>query len=500
MLRKSNAVRTALQPHQQRVVDRIQRDDQPGLVVAHGMGSGKTLSGIAAAEALGGTARVIVPASLQSNFSKEIAKHQDPNKRDAKYEIDSMQRIARTRSIAPADTQIIDEAHRLRDSGGAASQTVAQSKAKKRLLLTGTPFYNHPHDIAPLMNIAAGHNVLPQQRADFEREYVQNIASKPGLVARYLRGIKPGEVAGLKNTEHLRGLLQKWVDYHENTQEHFPERVDTTIEAPLSTKQRELYDHMMGTAPPWLRYKIRNGLPPSKQEAKNLNSFLTGVRQVSNSTGGFDKRAPEQAATDSAKIQEAVNRLQAGIKANPRHRALVYSNFLEAGINPYSAELKRRGIAHGHFTGQQSKSERDSQVVAYNEGRLPVMLLSSAGGEGLDLKGTRQIQILEPHFNREKLEQVIARGVRFKSHAHLSPEERRVAVEHYVSTLPRSKAKKLFGMKQDKGVDEYLRQMSSDKDRLNEQMRTLLRQKAASVLQPVVASLVRRMAEQEHGA
>jgi SNF2 family DNA or RNA helicase len=470
-------VATELQPHQQRVVRRIK--EQPGLVVAHGMGSGKTLTSIAAADELGGTANVIVPAALQGNYKKEIAKHApEPN---AKFEIQSLQRIARSRELPEADINIIDEAHRLREAGGAAQQTIAKAKSKKRLLLTGTPFYNHPHDISSLVNIAAGDKIMPGTRADFEKQYVQNVAEKPGFIARHLRGIAPGEVKALKNTEQLKGILDKWVDYHENTAEGFPTRNDVTVNTPLSETQLKHYKHVMGDAPAWLRYKVKKGLPPTKQEAQDLNAFLSGVRQVSISPGGYDTAlSPEQAAGQSSKIQEAANRLQERLKKNPQHRAVVYSNFLESGINPYAAELKRRGIAHGQFTGAQTKEERDAQVRAYNEGKLPVLMLSSAGGEGLDLKGTRQIQLLDPHFNKEKLEQVIARGIRYKSHEALDPTQRNVDVEHYVGTMPAPTGlRKMLGKKQEKGVDEYLRQLSADKDRLNEQMRGLLRPKAA---------------------
>lgn len=50
-LEKLAAVSTPLLPHQQRAVDRLQREDQPGLVAIHGLGSGKTLTSIAAQEA-----------------------------------------------------------------------------------------------------------------------------------------------------------------------------------------------------------------------------------------------------------------------------------------------------------------------------------------------------------------------------------------------------------------------------------------------------------------
>jgi N12 class adenine-specific DNA methylase len=63
---KLSEIQTKLQPHQQRVVDRLQQSDQPGLVVIHGLGSGKTLSSIAAQDALGLDATTVVPAALQA--------------------------------------------------------------------------------------------------------------------------------------------------------------------------------------------------------------------------------------------------------------------------------------------------------------------------------------------------------------------------------------------------------------------------------------------------
>jgi len=66
---------TKLKPHQQRVVDRMQDEDQPGLVVVHGLGSGKTLTSIAVADALGLKADVVTPAALQQNYRKELSAH-----------------------------------------------------------------------------------------------------------------------------------------------------------------------------------------------------------------------------------------------------------------------------------------------------------------------------------------------------------------------------------------------------------------------------------------
>ncbi len=471
---KTADVSTPLQPHQQRVVDKIKK--QPGLVVAHSMGTGKTLTSLAAAESMGMPTSVVVPASLQSNYKKEMAKHVSEPK--AQYNVESLQRIARSGKAPEGRLLVVDEAHRLREPGTKAQAAIRHSGADKRLLLTGTPLYNRPHDLARLVNIAAGDSVFPQSRGEFNQKYIGEKIVKPGFFAKVFKGVKPGSIPELKNKEEMGKALQQWVDFHENTKSpDFPTRRDVNVETQMSPEQKEIYESVMGDAPAWVRYKVKKGLPPSKQESKSINAFLSAARQVSVTPGGFmENSTPGEAAKLSPKIQEAFSRLQQRIAENPQHKALVYSNFLESGIDPYESLLQQHKIPYGKFTGQMARKSRNETIKSYNEGRLRALLVSSAGGEGLDLRGTRQIQVLDPHWNKEKLEQVIARGIRYKSHSDLPEDQRNVDVESYSSVMPEpGKLRKLLGAKRPGGVDEYLRTMSRDKDVLNQQVRALLR-------------------------
>ena len=68
-----------------------------------------------------------------------------------------------------------------------------------------------------------------------------------------------------------------------------------------------------------------------------------------------------------------------------------------------------------------------------------LLLASGAGSEGLDLKGTRLMQLLEPHWNESRLDQVIGRGIRYRSHEGLPPEDRNgkvTPVRGNISTEP----------------------------------------------------------------
>lgn len=469
-LEKLALVQTALQPHQQRVVDRIQKEDQPGLVVAHGLGSGKTLTSIAAQEALNMPADIVVPAALQANYQKEVIKHLQGESQERS--IQSMQNVAVKNQRPDKDMLIIDEAHRARDPGSKTYQTLSKNKAQKRLLLTGSPFYNHPVDIAPLVNMAAGKTVLPSNQQEFERQYVSQAKVSPGLSGR-LRGIRSGTVPTLnkKREEELRQHFGKWVDYHPGSEVDYPtvEREDINVE--MTPEQLGVYETVMNKAPAWVAYKIRKGLPPSKQEAQQLNAFLSGVRQISNTTAAFQ---PDEEHQDP-KIQKAFENLKKNLDENPRSKAVVYSNFLESGLDPYKRRLREAGISYGEFTGEMPKAQRDELVRQYNANKIRALLLSSAGGEGLDLKGTRLMQILDPHWNEEKIKQVEGRGVRFRSHAELPEEERKVLIQRYLATRPRVGLAEKFRLKDPGGSsDQYLAQRAAEKERLIQQFRELL--------------------------
>lgn len=470
-LAKIAEVTTPLLPHQQRVVDRLKEPGQRGLVAVHGLGSGKTLTSIAAQDALKMPASVIVPAALQKNYDKEVAKHTTGE--TPPRDMATLQLVARRGQPPQNPMLIVDEAHRARDPATKTYKALEKSEAEKRLLLTGSPFYNHPSDIAPLINLAAGADVLPKDKGTFEQNYIMDRKVNPGLIDRVFRGIKPGSVPTLnrRREKELRSVFGQWIDHHPGSTENFPEIRREEVHVPMTPEQLKVYDTTMGQAPAWVAAKVKKGLPPSKAESKDLNAFLSAVRQISNSTAGF------QTAGDphDPKIEAAFKRLKQMLDEDPTAKGVVYSNFLESGINPYRQRLADAGIPFGEFTGEMKDRDRNQIVQDYNAGKLRALLLSSAGGEGLDLKGTRLMQVLDPHWNDEKLRQVEGRAARFMSHADLPEDKRNVLVQHFLATRPRAGILEKLRLKDPGGSsDEYLSQRAEDKDQLIKQFKALL--------------------------
>ena len=67
--------------------------------------------------------------------------------------------------------------------------------------------------------------------------------------------------------------------------------------------------------------------------------------------------------------------------------------------------------------------------------KIKVILISKAGSEGLDFKFIRQVHILEPWYNMNRVEQIVGRAVRNFSHKDLPFEKRNVEIFMYGSLL-----------------------------------------------------------------
>lgn len=71
-----------------------------------------------------------------------------------------------------------------------------------------------------------------------------------------------------------------------------------------------------------------------------------------------------------------------------------------------------------------------------NGEKIKVVLISSVATEGVDFKNVREIHILEPWYNLGKMEQIVGRGVRNRSHIDLDEKHRNVTIYHHVNSLP----------------------------------------------------------------
>jgi hypothetical protein len=185
----------------------------------------------------------------------------------------------------------------------------------------------------------------------------------------------------------------------------------------------------------------------------------------------------------SPKIKFIVNRLRTcqGV-------SFIYSRFIAAGglalaialeVNGYmAAGARSRNILKGHeFVGQCALCEQkanahtntdhpftqahyvflsgdtglsgnnresiDKATISsgpesnVNGQRIKVIIGSTVAGEGIDLKFIREIYVLDTWFHLNKLEQILGRGIRNKSHIALPKEKRNVTVYLLTNQFPK---------------------------------------------------------------
>ena len=494
-------------PHQKKVIEYMKKTGQRGIILYHGLGSGKTITSIGIAETMDNKVIVIVPASMRTQWDEELDNVKVKDK--SRYNIMSYEGFLKDADkISSINEKIIimDEAHRIRTTTGKIASTALKilQNAYKVILLTGTPMVNSPVDMSPLINAVSGENILPEDERQFKdkfymtntmkvvstknvckyhsiacsqggKKYKMDMCKYHHVMWAIGRQSPPGTSKTL-NTTDLEGKnsVSEWkiyskkriqdarsvanlVELKPNVSEYakyvnhfisyykpkesikdFPKVSSKNIKVKMSDEQNKKYQSAQKKVNSSDMELLQKGIEVTRKTA-SFNAFLNSTRQISNTYNGN---------TNTPKLKKVVE----FISKNPKP-VIVYSNWIENGIEPLSKMLESSNINHLKFIGGMSDSKKHIVVENYNNGEIDVLLLSSSGGEGLDLKKTRQIHILEPHWNDAKISQVIGRGIRYKSHEDLPVSERKVVVVHWISTP----------LGEGKGTDEYLYELSDKK-------------------------------------
>uniref|UniRef100_A0A6C0H5R5 Helicase ATP-binding domain-containing protein n=1 Tax=viral metagenome TaxID=1070528 RepID=A0A6C0H5R5_9ZZZZ len=137
---------------------------------------------------------------------------------------------------------------------------------------------------------------------------------------------------------------------------------------------------------------------------------------------------------------------------------LIYSNFIAGGIIPmaislesmgynnidtnlmyeYKSRQKREYMTYAMITGDKRITHNVQKIIStlvnpnnYEGKNIKIILISESGSEGLDFKNIRQMHVMEPWFNMNRIEQIIGRGCRNFSHKNLPFNERNVQIFLY---------------------------------------------------------------------
>jgi SNF2 family DNA or RNA helicase len=483
----------SLRPHQRQAVDYAESFGGRALV-AHGTGTGKTLTAIATFEEAKdrGEARkalVITPASLKHNFVvKGVQQFTNSTIGElgskADYEVVSFDKFRRDPQIVlkqvRPDTIIVDEIHRAKDPRTKTHRSLMEASeypgVDRFLGLTGSFISNHPRDIVPLLDIIHPGHELGSPQA-FSKMHTRVEHESGGFLKPSRRKVvlKKQPVLGRK----IEGKLH-YIE-HADVKGDMPRMNVEEVHVPMTREQHNLYEFALGRLSSRARAKIRAGLPVPQKEATHIFGIIQKARQASNSVGTHKEMDLAQAAERTPKIKRVMDDVQKHLGEKRDNQAVLFTHLVHGGADALQAGLEARGIKAGIYAGAGGKMgvTKESRIRDYNDfmkRKKRAIILTPAGGEGVSLDNATFFGEVDRHYNPEKNDQAIARAVRMGGLSHRKPEDRVVDVKRYHSDPRTAWYWKLLGRKE-VGIDEWIGNVANEKARLNREMRDVARER-----------------------
>lgn len=298
----------------------------------------------------------------------------------------------------------------------------AAKYASRALGLTATPMVNEPMDIANLVSIARGDGTC-LSRAAF------NV---------------------IMRDPHLRKTVfgHTFYFYDAPLTNDFPEaRLASQAKTSIVLTGEDLYKYD--------QFEARHPeLLTGSFDGKNVEAFYNGIRRFANTL-------------NSLKAQRVID-IIAHLPETQR-RTIITSQFIEYGIKTLEKALNKHDISFVTITGDSNEKQRMNAIAQFREENVPVLLLSTAGVQGLDFKGVRNVIIMEPFWNESMRIQAVGRAVRFRSHLHLPKKQQFVTV--YDIHLTKGNATTTGSSHT---VDEIITELSNTKEEAIRSMRRLL--------------------------
>lgn len=512
-----------LRPHQIDACAVFGRMNHRGLLLYYDMGSGKTLTALAAAQNLllrNAITSVVIacPNAVIPQFKEHIEEMKIPKK---PFTI-TTHRSLRPDAITGNTLLIIDEVHKLK--GEETDYKIALkacSRARKVLAMTGTPLVNHPSDIAPIMALVNFDKIVyliteGEEWRDYvvdSTQYILNSLSNltknkerdPGntrpFVVKATTAFKRVFMFGDKNrsmqfnTERKNDLfefLKCDIMYYapdKNSRmykDQYPSSSEYIVRVPMTKEQTE---YQLSVAKKELS-RIQKVFAVT--DLKQLMSYFQKLRVhgdfaydstfwepygVKNLTEYIRKKEKEgmklhdidvPLPPNRPKLESIVKKIEETAKKN--QKTVVYTAYKTEVHSILRTMLRIREISFGTIDSDISDRERDIVKQQYNNDEIKVLLLSPSGQVGLDLKNTSVMIVVEPDWNESSIQQAIARAIRSGSHDGRVP--RHVDVYRYIATLyPGMKAQgNVFRVVGEKSADEHLQDIASRKQRVNGRM------------------------------
>jgi SNF2 family DNA or RNA helicase len=366
------------------------------LLLADGMGLGKTIQTIAALRILYHrqeieSALVVCPASLMAQWRRELARWApdlkavpvvgDPTERGHLWQVPAHVKLVSYDTLRgdvldlrdspalrkPWGSVILDEASRIKNRRSAVSIACKRLPRERSWALTGTPLENSLEDVVSLLEfLQAGESAAPSSAAGPEEV-------KSRLRTRLLRRRKEDVLPELP-----------------------PKRInEVTIELPA--RQREAYDRAEREG------IVQLTAAEGSVTIAHVLELIARLKQICNE---------DPASGESGKMEDLIERMR--ILVAEGQRALIFSQFTDSrfGIGRIAEALREfRPLA---FTGRLTLSQREAAVERFvrHPEHKALLLSLRAGAQGLNLQAASYVFHFDRWWNPAVEEQADSRAHR----------------------------------------------------------------------------------------
>ena len=431
-----------LGPHQLSVVNRMldptrKAQGVKGLLVYHKMGFGKTLTAIACALQLR-SAKVYIaaPKTVQRHWIDQCRRYNVPRFEVLTHEAGLKKLAANPGMLGPGSLLVVDESHNMRTpiqynrktqkiAAGtkARDMLLACQAAEDILLLTGTPVVNYASDLLNAACALHGKDDVAGYR----------------LYRKLFKAARPQSLGGLS------ALFRDRVSVASGRVPDMPELVEKVVHMVMDPEH----------------YKFYKGVEAEQilltADEKDPWIFMNAVRRAVNA--GIEESGPDaQRRFYGGKLKLVQTKVPRWLAKDAGEKIVIYTSWCEFGVLMLKDALSTLGVRCHVINGSTSAEERGRFVKEYNDGRVRVMLFTAAGAEGMDLRGTTRVVVVEPHWNPARTDQAVARAVRRGSHSHLPVDKRVVKVYRMLLDKPEDPKHEF------PSVDLFMWQMAYDKD------------------------------------
>ena len=478
-----------LRPHQHDLLRTLLDPEQPHahrrLFVAP-TGSGKTITAIVAgvcllARHVVNAVHIVVPKSVVPQFRSEVERLVPVVWRRA-FTVFTHATYFRRRSKSSRNAKhnqrfllVVDEAHavatrvvcrasgsvRTRRTSSTSSHThkaiysgarsyyamEAAQRASALLLLTATPLQNSPNDLINLLCMLHGQ--------PYDTFYNEPLVAgvRVHVTKQQKQYLRTGNNSALQQSNatqlmrtYVRAMAPLLVFANVARGDDYPSETHKTVRLTMDAAYLRLYNAIERDHVDEFRRRLEqqqhltHKTTKRRTSSKGLDSPLQCVFQPDNIDAFYLKlRHVVNGCTEFIVSKKITYAVETVTQAHAHRRnVIVYSTFIDGGLTLIAKQLRKKSIPFVDIIGERTLHARKMYAKRFNDPNdaTCVLLLSKAGCEGLDLKGVRDVVLLEPHFHTERLKQVVGRAVRFRSHSHLPPDERHVTVHHLLLCKP----------------------------------------------------------------